>query len=181
MSLCSLASHFQVHAAKGTNEDGSGTLSYQAAALSFVYLWAALSLLAIPLILAMSAAAFRFYYWRPTQTLACGALSTLCPAAALHLSAQGKLKAYCGVSEHGMLAEFVSAALVLVACDFFEWGYHRMGHTLAPLWSRHRHHHTFSIPSPFAVIADDYLDQCVRAAPMLVLPAHQHTLHYTRA
>ena len=151
MSLCSLASHFQVHAAKGANEDGGGaTLSYQAAALSFVYLWAALSLLAIPLILAMSAAAFRFYYWRPTydtwklksnpkypapttvrreilQTLACGALSTLCPAAALHLSAQGKLKAYCGVSEHGMLAVFVSAALVLVVCDFFEWGYHRMG------------------------------------------------------
>ncbi|XRB03643.1 hypothetical protein NFJ02_18g29980 [Pycnococcus provasolii] len=119
MSLCSLASHFQVHAAKGTNEDGGATLSYQAAALSFVYLWAALSLLAIPLILAMSAAAFRFYYWRPT--------------------------------------------------------------TLAPLWSRHRHHHVFSNPSPFAVLADDYLDQCVRAAPMLVLPAHQHTLHYTRA
>ena len=66
MSLCSLASHFQVHAAKGTNEDGSGTLSYQDAALSFVYLWAALSLLAIPLTLAMSAAAFRIYYWRPT-------------------------------------------------------------------------------------------------------------------
>ena len=48
---------------------------------------------------------------------------------------------------------------------------HEPTSTLAPLWSRHRHHHVFSNPSLFAVIADDYLDQCVRAAPMLVLPA----------
>eukprot|EP01037_Dinobryon_pediforme_P024406 gene24406-26193_t len=33
------------------------------------------------------------------------------------------------------------------------------------------HHHRFYNPSPFAVIADEYLDQFVRTWPMVILPA----------
>lgn len=103
-------------------------------------------------------------------TLACGALSTACPALALHLSASGHLRGYCG-APHGLAYEVASFAAMMVACDSFEWAYHWAGHRLPALWARHRHHHVFYNPSPFAVIADDYVDQVVRAAPMLVLPA----------
>ena len=38
------------------------------------------------------------------------------------------------------------------------------------MWEVHRSHHKFYNPSPFAVIADEWMDQLVRAAPLLVLP-----------
>jgi lathosterol oxidase len=45
-----------------------------------------------------------------------------------------------------------------------------MGHTYESLWNVHQFHHQFYNPSPFAVIADEYLDQIVRALPLLVIP-----------
>ena len=36
--------------------------------------------------------------------------------------------------------------------------------------SSYRHHHRFYNPSPFAVIADEYLDQFVRTFPIIILP-----------
>jgi lathosterol oxidase len=38
------------------------------------------------------------------------------------------------------------------------------------MWEIHRHHHKFYNPSPFAVIADEWADQLVRASPLLTLP-----------
>ncbi|CAM9441127.1 unnamed protein product, partial [Chrysoparadoxa australica] len=37
-------------------------------------------------------------------------------------------------------------------------------------WAQHRHHHVFFNPSPFAVIADEYVDQFCRSAPLLLFP-----------
>lgn len=34
----------------------------------------------------------------------------------------------------------------------------------------HRHHHKFYNPTPFAVVADEYVDQLVRASPLLIFP-----------
>ena len=34
----------------------------------------------------------------------------------------------------------------------------------------HKHHHHFSNPSPFSVIADEYADQFVRATPLILFP-----------
>ena len=34
----------------------------------------------------------------------------------------------------------------------------------------HKHHHVFFNPSPFAVIADEYVDQFFRALPLLLFP-----------
>jgi lathosterol oxidase len=45
-----------------------------------------------------------------------------------------------------------------------------MGHRFSFLWRIHRHHHMFYNPSPFAVIADEFLDQFVRTLPMIILP-----------
>jgi len=45
-----------------------------------------------------------------------------------------------------------------------------LGHRLNYFWAIHKHHHQFSNPSPFAVIADEYLDQFIRAAPLVIIP-----------
>lgn len=60
--------------------------------------------------------------------------------------------------------------LIFFFTDFYEYGYHWIGHRYATFWSIHRHHHMFYNPSPFAVIADEYLDQFVRTLPMVILP-----------
>jgi hypothetical protein len=56
------------------------------------------------------------------------------------------------------------------APTFYEFAYHRLGHTRAFWWKQHKPHHAFSNPSPFAVIADDLLDQLIRSAPLLLIP-----------
>jgi lathosterol oxidase len=38
------------------------------------------------------------------------------------------------------------------------------------MWNAHKIHHTLYNPSPFAVIADDWSDQFLRAAPLLLFP-----------
>jgi Delta7-sterol 5-desaturase len=38
------------------------------------------------------------------------------------------------------------------------------------MWDVHKHHHVFYNPSPFAVIADEWMDQFIRATPLLFLP-----------
>ena len=62
------------------------------------------------------------------------------------------------------------AVLIFFFTDFYEYVYHCIGHRYATFWSIHRHHHMFYNPSPFAVIADEYLDQFVRTLPMVILP-----------
>lgn len=62
------------------------------------------------------------------------------------------------------------AVLIFFFTDFYEYAYHWIGHRFATFWAIHRHHHMFYNPSPFAVIADEYLDQFVRTLPMVILP-----------
>jgi lathosterol oxidase len=64
----------------------------------------------------------------------------------------------------------VQALIIFGFTDLFEYTYHWLGHRFAALWSVHRHHHKFYNPSPFAVIADEYLDQFVRSTPLAFLP-----------
>jgi sterol desaturase/sphingolipid hydroxylase (fatty acid hydroxylase superfamily) len=46
-----------------------------------------------------------------------------------------------------------------------------MGHTLDLFWNVHKSHHQFYNPSPFSVIAEDYIDQIIGASPLLFIPA----------
>jgi Delta7-sterol 5-desaturase len=39
------------------------------------------------------------------------------------------------------------------------------------MWNVHKHHHVFFNPTPFAVIADELVDQFVRSLPLVILPA----------
>ena len=106
--------------------------------------------------------------------------ATLCPALAIWLTAQrgslsGISKAYCAnpfddEAHGGVKSAALSLLLIVLLSDFWEWGYHRLGHTFSGFWSVHRHHHKFFNPSPFAVIADECVDQFFRALPLLLFP-----------
>jgi len=156
--------------------------------------WLAITALAAVGITGMSAVVFRLYYvnpsyemWRyksnpkyPTvmmvkeeiQQMFKGMFTaTLCPALTLWMTTKGYSQAYCGVSEaHGASHLFLEFGVIWIGTDFFEFFYHWLGHRLSFMWAVHKHHHVFYNPSPFAVIADEYLDQFVRSTPLCLLP-----------
>lgn len=155
--------------------------------------WAALTVLAFGLTMVMSGVLFRLYYWAPTyetwqfksnpafpkpamvrreilQMLKGIFVATLCPAAALHLVDSGWSKAYGGLGGYGWGWLAASFVIVWVGSDLYEFLYHRLGHSVPFWWRQHKHHHVFFNPSPFSVIADDYVDQLLRSVPLLVFP-----------
>lgn len=109
--------------------------------------------------------------------------AALPPALSLHFARQPGAfhfsKAYCGWGPPGdevnswrngwpyLVGTFLLCWLV---SDFFEWAYHRWGHQTSSGWRQHKFHHAFYNPTPFATVADDYIDQFVRASPLLWLP-----------
>lgn len=70
---------------------------------------------------------------------------TLCPTLTLFLSKFGYSKAYCGIEDYGR--EFAQFIFVFFAVDFFEWGWHYMGHRFDALWQVHRPHHRYHNPT----------------------------------
>lgn len=68
-------------------------------------------------------------------------------------------QAYCGVEPHGWPYLIFSFFVIWFGSDLWEFGYHYMGHVTAFGWEQHKPHHVFFNPSPFAVIADEALDQ----------------------
>jgi len=96
--------------------------------------------------------------------------STFCPALALFLSQHGYSQAYCGVENYGVGYLIGSFFFTWIFTDFWEFYYHRQGHTRVAFWNNHRFHHQFYNPSPFAVISDEWVDQFARSLPLLILP-----------
>jgi len=96
--------------------------------------------------------------------------ATLCPSLALFFAQKGYSQAYCGFSEYGIGYTVLTFLLTWIVSDFYEFFYHRQGHTKPELWKIHKGHHQFYNPSPFAVIADEYVDQFVRSIPLLLIP-----------
>ena len=60
---------------------------------------------------------------------------------------------------YGIGYHLATAFVVWIGSDFYEFAYHRLGHVSFPFWKQHKHHHVFFNPSPFAVIADEWIDQ----------------------
>jgi lathosterol oxidase len=155
--------------------------------------WALITALGLVVTLLMSTALFRLSYWKPTfeqwqrkshpaypppalvrrevlQMLKGAAAATLPPALSLHLVNGAGSKAYCGMGEFGAGYLVASFFLVWIVTDFYEFAYHRIGHRLRLAWRQHKAHHVFHNPTPFAVIADEPVDQFVRALPLLFFP-----------
>jgi lathosterol oxidase len=101
------------------------------------------------------------------QTIKGMMCATMCPSLSLYLAKTEALggisKAYCGRwGDQTFTEHAVTALLIVAASDFYEFAYHRLGHVNLTFWKQHKHHHHFSNPSPFSVIADEWVDQ-VRA------------------
>lgn len=155
-------------------------------------LWLAMTVLGLISMVVLSGSIFYPYYMNPTFERwqmknnpkfpsallvkkeiihMCKGLSvaTLCPAFTLMASKWGISHGYCGHNPNAS-SLLVQAVVIFVFTDFAEYAYHWIGHRFAFFWSIHRHHHMFYNPTPFAVIADEYLDQFVRTLPLVVLP-----------
>lgn len=91
------------------------------------------------------------------------------PALTVWFVRRGWTKSYTGVPD-SWLHELGAQFIFLIILDFLEFLYHYYAHRLSTIWQFHKFHHTFPNPSPFAVIADEFVDQLVRASPMLVIP-----------
>lgn len=95
----------------------------------------------------------------------------------------GYSKAYCGVEPHGYSWLIFTFFITWFGTDFYEFAYHRLGHITHFGWVQHKPHHVFFNPTPFSVIADEYLDQFVRAFPLLaltlIMPINMDMLYLT--
>jgi len=99
-------------------------------------------------------------------------VATLPPALCLYLTKHGMTKGYCGFEEegHGVEAAIRQYLITWAMGDIFHWSYHHFGHSYEAAWKVHSSHHKYHNPTPFAVIADDLIDQGARAFPMLAIP-----------
>lgn len=158
---------------------------------NFFVTWFFLTLLTFSVTIVMSSIIFYFFYvqvsyekWLKksnplfpspskvkdeiTQMCKGIASATLCPTISLYLASKGLSKAYCGVHPYGWGYLIFTFFLCWAISDFLEWAYHRWGHSTDLGWSQHKYHHVFYNPSPFSVIADEYVDQFFRASPILL-------------
>ncbi|CAK9086022.1 Lathosterol oxidase (C-5 sterol desaturase) (Delta(7)-sterol 5-desaturase) (Delta(7)-sterol C5(6)-desaturase) (Lathosterol 5-desaturase) (Sterol-C5-desaturase) [Durusdinium trenchii] len=154
-------------------------------------MWLVLTFLGLTSCLGMSSLTFAKLYWNPSYdvwrfkcnpkfpkpehvrteillTIKCISLSTMLPALSLYLAAQGKSQAFCGWGGRSVGWHLGSLAALIISIDFFEWGYHYLGHQVPAMWKQHKSHHKFYNPTPFSVIADEAVDQLVRTMPMLL-------------
>jgi len=104
------------------------------------------------------------------QTIKGLASAALCPSMSFYLIQNGYSYGYCGVEPYGYKWLFISFLIVWLGSDFYEFYYHRLGHMTDFGWAQHKFHHFFPNPTPFAVIADEYLDQFIRALPLVIFP-----------
>lgn len=160
-----------------------------------VSLWATMTILGLVSMIILSGAVFVPFYGRPTferwqyktnEKFPSPALvkkeiihmckglfvATMCPTFTIMSAKWGISNAYCGAPTNPNTPSILAQiCIIFLFTDFTEYAYHWVGHRFAFFWGVHRHHHMFYNPTPFAVIADEYLDQFVRTTPMVILPA----------
>jgi len=104
------------------------------------------------------------------QTIKSASFSTILPVLSFWLAGKGYSQSHCGLSDGGWEQDVKNFLIVWIGSDFYEFFYHWCGHYLNEGWVVHKHHHVFYNPSPFAVIADEPLDQLMRSLPLLLFP-----------
>jgi lathosterol oxidase len=161
--------------------------------LGFVETWTVLTIAAWISLVLTSGIPFWYYYMNPTyekwivktnrnypppslvrseayKSLKGCIFVTLSPTLALYLAKIGMhSNAYCGI-QYGIGYEVIQFVLVFFITDFFEWGWHWLGHRFDVLWEIHRPHHKYFNPTPWAVIADDAPDEIIRGSPLFLIP-----------
>ena len=163
--------------------------------LSFIAIWVILTIIATLMVFLTSGPTFYFYYWKSNvtfekwryksnpqfpppekvrdeiiQMMKGVTCASICPAFSFALAQNGYSKAYCGWNGYTLGYHVFQFFLIMLVNDFWEFFYHRLGHTDFRFWRHHKHHHKFFNPSPFAVIADEWIDQFFRSALLLIFP-----------
>lgn len=88
----------------------------------------------------------------------------------LHLISNGTLRHHCDTPTTWSYRLF-SACMVILVTDFYEWGWHYLGHWIDRLWVVHKHHHKYYNPTPFGTIADYPMDNFMRSLYVVVVNA----------
>jgi lathosterol oxidase len=83
---------------------------------------------------------------------------------------RGYNRLYASPSEYPLWYIPVSIFGVFFVMEVFEWAFHRACHRNALLWKVHKHHHRYSNPTPFGVMADHPVDMFIKASPLLWIP-----------
>jgi sterol desaturase/sphingolipid hydroxylase (fatty acid hydroxylase superfamily) len=98
-----------------------------------------------------------------SMVMGCVALSFWC-------SYSGYNRLYASPSEYPLWMIPLSIFGVFVVMEVFEWTLHWASHKNSLLWKIHKHHHRYSNPTPFGVMADQPLDMFLKASPILWIP-----------
>ncbi len=77
---------------------------------------------------------------------------------------------YSDPGEHGLLYIPLSIVFVFLTMEVFEWAFHWACHNNDLLWRIHKHHHRYSNPTAFGVMADQPIDMLIKASPILWMP-----------
>ena len=98
-----------------------------------------------------------------SMVMGCVALSFWC-------SYHGYNQLYASPTEYSLWAIPLSVLGVFVVMEVFEWAFHWACHQSSLLWKIHKHHHRYSNPTPFGVMADNPIDMLIKASPILWIP-----------
>lgn len=158
----------------------------------WLLVWTAYAAFTYVVLTGSSVAAFIYYYvyptynkWRfksnpkyPSPTYVLGELFlggilgpwavTFVASIHLYLISNGTFKHHCDTPTTWSYRLF-SAVMVIVVTDFYEWGWHYLGHFLDKLWLVHKHHHKYYNPTPFGTIADYPMDNFMRSLYVVVV------------
>jgi lathosterol oxidase len=83
---------------------------------------------------------------------------------------RGYNRLYASPTEHPLWYIPVSIFGVFVVMEVFEWAFHWACHRNDLLWKIHKHHHRYSNPTPFGVMADQPIDMFIKASPIFWIP-----------
>ncbi len=93
-----------------------------------------------------------------------------CVALSFWFSYHGYNKLYASPGEYPLWAIPLSVVGVFLVMEIFEWAFHWACHRNDWLWQVHKHHHRYSNPTPFGVMADQPVDMFIKASPIIWIP-----------
>ena len=93
-----------------------------------------------------------------------------CIALTFWCSYNGYNQLYASPSDYPLWTIPVSMLALFLIMEVFEWAFHWACHQNDLLWKIHKHHHRYSNPTPFGVMADQPIDMFIKASPILWIP-----------
>jgi sterol desaturase/sphingolipid hydroxylase (fatty acid hydroxylase superfamily) len=93
-----------------------------------------------------------------------------CVALSFWMSYAGLNQLYASPGDRPLWYIPASILGVFLVMEVFEWAFHWACHRNSLLWLVHKHHHRYSNPTSFGVMADQPLDMFIKASPIVWIP-----------